>query len=730
MLIPLPGFLVGITAVFGLGFFVPILGRRNPVAVAWSIRLALIGSLVSAIIIGSVWPGQADLPEPVVIWRNVWPVAANLQMPPIQWEMRIDRLAAFFGFLVAAFSAIVSIYALEALSAAHYRQQRHRIAAGFNLFVWSTLMVVFANDLFSLIVALEIMTLAFGFLALYKHTLGLDEEEATATAVADYSGPPIGSLDKRKSARLAPQLYLIISHASSGFLLVALLILAVHAQSFSFDAFRTIEAMIPRQTTAVFLLALAGLGIRAGLIPAHFWVSLVHPASPTITHALSLGISIKVALYLMLRFFFQFLPPQAWQGYLLLAVAVFTALANVWYAIASHDLKTALAYHSVENIGIIVAGIAVALIYASQTTDTAQWIAALALTASFYHLLNHAVFKSLLYLATGAIENLTNQTVDFDKLGGLIKLYPATAALFLIGAVSISGFPPFNGFVSEWLTLQALLAAAVHAGPVSGGVVILVSLVVLAAAFALTAVCFYKIAGLTLLGQPRSSARERAQWSKQDAPINMRSMMLLLAGLCLALGLLPGPVVQLLSPLTEPLGIAHEIKMNAPLWTGLTIQPPSAPEYGPVSLPMIGMGALALGLVGVVVLLSYKRKVRRVPSSWQGGAPAPVANSNPTGAVLSHLIRALLDIFPARTAQSPPDYLPTHFHLSRSRAFPQIVVEASHALNNWLIHLFASVSQWAGDRMQNGDIRRYLFYIFVANALVLLFYLLLGGKAS
>ena len=418
--------------------------------------------------------------------------------------------------------------------------------------------MVMVNDLLSMLITLELMTLAFGFLTLYKHTYYHFDDPASRPDW--YHQPDVASI---KDARLAPQIYLIISHTSTVFLLLASLLLAIGAGGVSFDALRLHAAQCsPFLATAVFLFALAGLGIRAGLVPAHFWVSLVHPTSPTTTHAFSLGIAIKVAIYLMYRFFFQFLPPQAWWGYLLLAIAVITALVNVWYAIASHDLKKALAYHSIENIGIIGVGIGVALIYAPRNDDLGQWIVGLALAASLYHLLNHAIFKGLLYLCTGAIDDRTGQVVDIEHLGGLIRLWPWTSGAFLVGAVAIAGFPPLNGFISEWLTIQALLQGVMPiraqgislGGDLTGGVTSALGLTLLVASFALTAFCFLKIAGLALLGAHRATPQTIETWkthSPTDVGAPMRSMMLVMALLCLIIGILPGLAMPLLTDATS-----------------------------------------------------------------------------------------------------------------------------------------------------------------------------------
>lgn len=699
-----------LTGMFLTGFIVPVFWPKRAPAVYTSLALALLGSLFGLITFGGFWLGAAS-PQKAIIWSSGWPVALlSSNLPPLQWEIYIDNLAAFFGFLITAFSALVAIYSFSALQAPHYRGQRHWIASAFNLFIWSTLVVVIANDVFLLLIGLEIMTLAFAYLALFKHFLSLEK-------------PGHLTEEGRRNARLAPQVYLIISHTSTAFILIALLLLAVYAGGrLSFDDLRrAADQLNPAVASLAFLLALAGLGIRAGLTPAHFWVPLVHPSSPTTTHALSLGIAIKVAIYLMLRFFFEFLEPQMWWGYLVLLVAVITAFVNVWYAIASHDLKTALAYHSIENIGIITVGIGLALIFTSFKEATLRWIAVLALVASLYHLLNHAVFKGLLYLATGAIDNLTHQVVEFHKLGGLIKRYPHTSAFFLVGAISIAGFPPFNGFVSEWLTLQALLKGAGEVKNELRVLIILTSLILLAASFALTVFCFYKITGLTLLGEPRSSPEE---WETGEAPAPMRLVMAIMALLCLGLGLFPGQVAPRLLPMIRGLGF-EEVVLARPSWVNLQFETPRGIHLASPAIAL--MLVLVLLLFLVPILINRAGETRRPAAPWNCGTPYTPLAMQYTGAASSELIRRLLNYLSPRLAENAPDYLPARLWLSASQVHPQVVIELFRAGYNRGVDLLLRGSTWLGRAIQQEDIRQPLTYIFWTNILVLVLFLLFRG---
>ena len=239
-------------------------------------------------------------------------------------------------------------------------------------------------------------------------------------------------------------------------LLAAFLLLAAFAGSHGFCQLPSagIEASSAEQG-AVFLLFFAGFGVKAGIVPLHVWLPDAHPVAPSNVSALMSGIVIKCGIYGMARVFFDFFgPPPLWTGTVVLAVGVVTALVGVLYALQEHDLKRLLAYHSIENIGIIVMGFGAALMF--RTLGHLN-LAAIAIVGALYHTLNHAIFKGLLFLAAGSVVQ-TVRTRNMEEMGGLIRRMPGTAFFFLIGAIAISGLPPLNGFVSEWLTYQALLA--------------------------------------------------------------------------------------------------------------------------------------------------------------------------------------------------------------------------------------------------------------------------------
>src|SRR6266567_7074976 len=470
-----------IIALFLLGGFIPLttaILRLKPfikLATILSLWLALIGSGLIAFYALQVLSGGGPAHQATLLPQQDF-VDGLL---PIALSIYIDRLAAFFLLLLGGLSVGIVIY-----SFAYLREKADRalIAGGYNLFVLSEVLFVVANNVFFFFLLLECATLACGFLVLHKHYEEPDNDEH----------------------HRAIKTYMIANHIGGVFVLAALLILALfhHPVTLDMNVFRHMpNTSSPIADNLVFLLAFIGFGIKAGIVPFHIWVSIAHPSLPTNTHAMSLGIMIKIALYGMIRVFFQFFSaPPWWWGFTVLLVAALTALIGVRNAIYGRTLKDSLADHTVENIGIILAGIGLALLFASYPKSSVLYsLTGLALVAGLYHLLNHTVFKGLLYLCTGAIDHLTGGIVELKRLGGLIHRYPWTSACFLVGSVSIAGFPPFNGFISEWLTLQTLI---VGANVLSQNWLLLTGIVLstllLASAFALTAFAFVKIAGEVL----------------------------------------------------------------------------------------------------------------------------------------------------------------------------------------------------------------------------------------
>jgi hydrogenase-4 component B len=463
-----------------------------------------------------------------------------------------------------------------------------------------------------------------------------------------------------------------------------------------------------------FVLLFLGFGMKAGIIPLHVWLPAAHPVSPSNVSALMSGIVIKTGIYGMARVFFDFygdLPP--WAGMLVLTIGVISALLGVLYALMEHDIKRLLAYHSIENIGIILMGFGSALLFRSYGHPQ---LASLALVAGLFHTLNHGVFKCLLFLGAGGVVQATG-TRNMERMGGLIRRMPSTAMCFLIGAVAISGLPPLNGFISEWLTYQALLAGfgattdLTRVGfPIAGALLALTA--------ALAAACFVKAFGITFLALPRSEEAAGAT----EVSFSMRAGMAILAFACVALGLgatwfLPvfGPITQQTFGLdaTQDLIGGNRFLLTA-----------GSPHSGSVSTAMMGILLLALGLVPLLLAFLARRKLgstRRVTGpTWDCGLPGLTAENEYTATAFSKPLRMIFAALfrPHREIQAEYEvspYYPTAIHFE------------SEIESTFEERIYRPLSQgilWAASRMrwlQSGNISLYLAYVFVTLILLLLF---------
>lgn len=420
---------------------------------------------------------------------------------------------------------------------------------------------------------------------------------------------------REPAARRSVFEYLAITHLGGTGVWVALLVLASWGALGDPTAFSSAGATLQ---TLVVLAAVVGFGTKAGIAPFHSWLPRAHPLAPSHISALMSGLMIKVALYGLVRVLFEWIgAAPLWPAFLLLALGTISALGGVIYALFQHELKRLLAFHSIENVGIIVLGLGASLLFRGRGQDA--W-ADLAFAAALLHILNHAVFKSLLFLGAGAFDRAVHG-LELDRLGGLLKRMPWTGGAFLVGAMAIAGLPPLNGFASEWLTLQSLIHVATGAGGPGAesslfdgfGVGPAVTGALAAAGLAMTAalavLCFVKVVGLVLLGPPRRAAVAAAQ----EAPLPMVVGTGVLAGLCVALGLAPGLLIPSLAALAP--GRAGEAAPAASTASGLGLAGVGADTGG---LPTLWIGAVLVALVGLLWLARGRRSA--VPSPpWACG---------------------------------------------------------------------------------------------------------------
>lgn len=445
------------------------------------------------------------------------------------FDLLLDPLAAFFLLVLSVGGLLASLYAIGYSQT--YRTRRKNLGlfvSGYHLFFLSMLTVAVANNTYLFLLAWEGMSLVSYFLVSFEH--------------------------ESPQVRKAGLLYLIMTHLGTAFLLGMFLILFVSTgQNLSFDAFRLgAGGMSAMARDLVFLCALVGFGTKAGLMPLHFWLPRAHPIAPSHVSALMSGVMITLAIYGLVRVSFDFLGsngqilPPIWWGLLLLSLGLLSAVLGVLYALMESDLKRLLAWSSIENMGIMCLGLGAALLFHSLRIPFAHELVALSLFAAFFHLLNHTLFKGTLFLGAGAILHATH-TGNLDRLGGLLKRMPWTGLCFLISALASAGLPPLNGFVSEWLTYQTLLATITSAPGLWVKAVCILALSGLAFTSALAATTFVKAFGAGFLAQPRSEAAAQAH----EVNWTMRLGMLGGALGAVTLGVTSPAILLLLRPTLE-----------------------------------------------------------------------------------------------------------------------------------------------------------------------------------
>jgi hydrogenase-4 component B len=424
----------------------------------------------------------------------------------------IDTLSAFFCLILSILLTAISLYSVRYLD--HYDGTPVGVLAGFfHLIVLSMLIVFSADNSYQFLIAWELMTLFAFFLVLYEY--------------------------RKEQAVRAAGYYIGVSHFGALFLIVMFILLQKFSGTVLFSQTAAQLANFPRWSlNFIFIAALIGFGAKAGIFPLHVWLPLAHPVAPSNVSALMSGMLIKTGIYGLLRILLIVHgSAELWWGVLLLAIASSSALLGVMYALMEHDLKRLLAYHSIENIGIILIGVAMALIFGFFNMPV---LAGFALTAGLFHTLNHAVFKALLFLGAGGVHSVTH-TRDMEQLGGLARLMPWTAAAFLIGALSISAIPPLNGFVSEWMTFVSIIQVyRIEQVPQALRIIVPLAGAMLALTGALAAACFVKVFGIVFLGTPRS---EKALHAK-ELPVSMRVAQWLLALICIVTGAFPFLVIN------------------------------------------------------------------------------------------------------------------------------------------------------------------------------------------
>ena len=603
-------------------------------------------------------------------------VTLPLGLPWLGAHFSLDALSAFFLVVVNLGGAAASLYAL---GYGRHEENPQRVLPFFPAYLAALNLVVLANDAFSFLVSWEFMSLTSWALVIAHHR---DKENMRAGYV-----------------------YLLMASFGTLALLLAFGLLAGPAGNYAFDAMR---AAHPSAALAalVLILALVGAGSKAGVVPLHAWLPLAHPAAPSQVSALMSGVMTKVAVYGFVRIVFDLIgPPDWWWAMLVLGVGGITAAMGVLYALMQHDLKRLLAYHTVENIGIIFIGLGLALAFKAYAME---WAAALALTAALLHVFNHSVFKSLLFFGAGSVLASTGER-DMEHLGGLIHRMPQTAFVFLVGCVAISALPPLNGFVSEWLTFQAILLSPQLP---SWGLKFMVPAVgaLLALSAALAAACFVKAFGVTFLGRPRTDAAAKAE----ETDGHSLAAMYVLAALCLVAGVLPGLFIDALAPVARMLVHASMPHQAGLEW--LTIVPIAESRSSYNGLLVFAFVLMSGWIAAVAIHRLASDKLRRGPA-WDCGYPDPSPATQYTASSFAQPIRRVYGtiVFRAREiGEMPPpgSMAPARLHVE----LRDLIWDAAYAP-------IAGLIGFAADKLnvlQFLTIRRYLTLVFAALVLLLL----------
>jgi formate hydrogenlyase subunit 3/multisubunit Na+/H+ antiporter MnhD subunit len=535
-------------------------------------------------------------------------------------------------------------------------------------------MVMLADDAYAFMVAWELMALSSYFLVTTDHRIA--------------------------EIRKAGFLYLLIAHVGAISLLLCFGVMQGGHGAYTFDYMRQTQ-MTPFWASIAFLLALLGFGAKAGLVPVHVWLPEAHPAAPSPVSALMSGIMLKTAVYGLLRVTFDLLHTQIdWWGTLVLTLGLVTAIYGAIFAAVQSDMKRLLAWSSIENIGIILAGFGLTVIFKA---DGKEALAALAMTASLYHALNHAFFKGLLFVGTGSVLHATGTRL-MGGLGGLIRFMPWTAWLTLVGALAIAGLPPLNGFVSEWLLLQAFLFTPGLSQNYLN-MVVPVAAASIALAAALAAYVMVKFYGVIFLGQPRDEKIKSAH----EVGWPQRLGMVWLALGCILLGLLPAEVLTAISPAVTQL-TGHPLVNNGS-WLMLAPINASRASYSPLIFFTVVLAALLLTML--FVHRFYHGRVRR-SDPWDCGYPEQDARMQDTAEGFGQPIRHIFESFMGVERETPdPFERAPHYHGATVDRLWTLLYTPVGRLVGWL-------SEQAG-RLQHGRIQWYLVYSFATLIFLLVF---------
>ncbi len=576
----------------------------------------------------------------------------------------LDPIGNFFSFVICLIAFASSVYAVQYAQEYAKKGSLAVMAMLFNIFIVSMLLVVAAANVFWFMIFWEVMTVVSYFLICFN--------------------------DSKASMR-ATIVYLGIAHLGGAMIMAAFLLLASQSGSLEFSSFAGVD-MSPWMATAIFLLAFIGFGSKAGMFPMHVWLPKAHPAAPSNVSALMSGVMIKVAIFGIIKFCL-WLPLQEWWGLLIIVIGALSALLGVLYALTQHDYKALLAYHSVENIGIILLGIGTGVYGLSIGNAT---LAAVGFLAGMFHILNHATFKGLLFLGAGSVLYMTH-TKDMEVLGGLAKKMPYTAFAFLIGSMAITALPPLNGFMSEWATYQAMIQGALGEG-VSSRLVFTVSVVALALTGALAVMCFVKVYSVIFGGTPRD---QKIYDNAREVPVSMLAGMFILVVGCFAFGLGANVVVE------DIMGVVTSFTSGSfQVADGMAVKSPLGSIVSTPFIALVLLGTLIMPFITLIVFKANREKPRKT-DPWACGfkySPRMQMTASPFTGDLRKMMNWL---FKADVHYEDQGYF-------------KPVKYSNHARDIWWDYIYMPIISTISklsvkvEKMQSGHSNLYSFYILVA----------------
>jgi hydrogenase-4 component B len=610
--------------------------------------------------------------KPVSI--TTWTIVSDIAL-----RFRIDALSAFFLLVISIGTIAVSIYSIGYVTEYYGKKPVGLLGGGLNLFILSMILVVTVDNSLTFLISWELMSIVSFFLVMFEH--------------------------EKQEIRTAGYVYVVMTHFGTLFIILSFLTLFFFTKSLDFQEFARAGHSLPSTVKSViFLMSLIGFGTKAGMVPLHIWLPRAHPAAPSHVSALMSAVMIKTAVYGLLRVIYDFLGAgESWWGAVLIAFGLLSALLGILFGLAENDMKRFLAYSSAENMGIIFTGLGSSLLFYSYQQPL---LGALALTALLYHVLNHAVFKGLLFMGAGSVVFATH-TKNVNQLGGLIRKMPWTAAFFLMGGMALASLPPLNGFMSEWATIQSLLHLSFSiensVWKVLGGLA--AALLGLTGAFVAGGVV--KHFGTAFLGMSRTQHAEKAK----EVPVSMRIGMMILGIGTFVLGVWPGAVLRITKGISERY-------FHQSLTGRVILYVPFKPSAASISLGgvvIIFTLLLAFLLLGLRVWLGKSRN--QYDETWNCGTPL-LPSMGYTGTSFSHPV---LMIFKKlyknkRTVDVYGEY----------RYFPKKILHrftSQSLIESNLYRPIIGITVFLSKRfraIQNGNLQSYLAYMVITLILLLL----------